>query len=135
MTSLEKPAIKSQATIALHAICGAYLMVAYSDGQFAPVEEGRLISELAADDAFKRFDQAALNAEMAELMEAFPADYEATALDVLVSIASIKGQDVEKRAVMHSARVAIIADQAISPQEEHALDRIALALGLEKGAL
>ncbi len=120
---------------ALHAICGAYLLVAYSDGQFAPVEEGRLTSELAADEAFTRFDQAALTAEMAELMQVFPEDYEATALDVLVSIASVKAQDVEKRAVMHAARVAIIADQAISPQEEHALDRIALALGLEKGAL
>lgn len=120
---------------ALHAICGAYLMVAYSDGQFAPVEEGRLMSELAADEAFKRFEQAALTAEMAELIKAFPDDYEATALDVLVSIASIKNHEVEKRAVKHSARVAVIADQAISPQEEHALDRIAMALGLEKGTL
>lgn len=120
---------------ALHAICGAYLMVAYSDGQFAPVEEGRLISELAADEAFKRFEQAALTAEMAELIKAFPDDYEATALDVLVSIASIKEHEVERRAVKHAARVAVIADQAISPQEEHALDQIAMALGLEKGAL
>ncbi|CDO59510.1 hypothetical protein BN1012_Phect1296 [Candidatus Phaeomarinobacter ectocarpi] len=135
MTSFKKPAIRSQAEIAIHAICGAYLLVAYSDGQFAPVEEGRLISELAADEAFKRFDQAVLAAEMAELMQAFPDDYEATALDVLVSIASIKEHEVERRAVKHAARVAVIADQAISPQEEHALDRIAMALGLEKGAL
>ena len=120
---------------ALHAICGAYLLVAYSDGQFAPVEEGRLTSELAADEAFTRFDQAALNAEMDELTKAFPEDYEATALDVLVSIASVRDQDVETRAVMHAARVAVVADQAVSPQEEHALERIALALGLEKGAL
>ncbi len=135
MTSFKKSSIRSQAEIAIHAICGAYLLVAYSDGQFAPVEEGRLISELAADEAFKRFEQAVLAAEMAELMQAFPDDYEATALDVLVSIASIKEQEVERRAVKHAARVAVIADQAISPQEEHALDRIAMALGLEKGAL
>ncbi|MEP0068078.1 TerB family tellurite resistance protein [Pyruvatibacter sp.] len=135
MTSFDKPDIKSQAEIAIHAICGSYLMVAYSDGQFAPVEEGRLTSELAADEAFTRFDQAALNAEMAELMTAFSEDYEATTLDVLVSVASVKDKDVEKRAVKHAARVAVIADQAISPQEEHALDRIAMALGLDKGAL
>jgi len=120
---------------ALHAICGAYLMVAYSDGEFAPVEEGRLISELAADEAFTRFDQSALAAEMAELADAFTADYEATALDVLISVASVKEHEVETRAVKHAARVAIIADQSITPQEEHALDRIALALGLDKGAL
>jgi tellurite resistance protein len=135
MTSDDQVMPERDANMALHAICGAYLMVAYSDGQFAPVEEGRLMSELAADEAFKRFEQAALTAEMAELVNAFPDDYEATALDVLVSIASIKDHDVERRAVKHAARVAVIADQAISPQEEHALDRIAMALGLEKGAL
>jgi len=118
-----------------HAICGAYLLVAFSDGDFAPIEEGRLTSELAADEAFKQFDFSALNAEMDELINAFTADYEATALDVLISIASVKAGEVAVRAVKHAARVAVVADQAISPQEEHALARVALALGLAKDAL
>ncbi|WP_422026697.1 TerB family tellurite resistance protein [Pyruvatibacter mobilis] len=118
-----------------HAVCGAYLLVAFSDGEFAPIEEGRLMAELAADDAFRAFDLSALNAEMDELIQAFTADYEATALDVLISIASVKEGEMAVRAVKHAARVAIIADQAISPQEEHALERVALALGLDKAAL
>ncbi len=121
--------------ITARALCGAYLMVAFADGDFAPIEEGRLMSELAADDAFKHFDKDALRVAMLALMDEFRADYDATALDVLISVHSIKDDEAEKQAVMHVARVAVVADHSISDREEAALTRIADALEIEKGSL
>lgn len=131
----KKPVVETDAERGARAICGAYLLIAFSDGDYAPLEEGRLSSELAADDVFKSLDKAQLDDAMQGLGEAFRQDFDGTAGAVLDAIRSVWDKPAEKKAVMHAARVAVVADQSITAQEELALERIADALGLEKGAL
>ena len=87
------------------------------------------------DDSLKSLDTGALEDCYNTLVGAFKENYPKTAASVLSAIKSSRTDDNVAAAVTLSARRAIVADEKILPQEEAALDAIAGALGLEKGAV
>ena len=117
------------------AICGAFLMVAFADARFDSLEEGRFLTTVVNDAPLKDLDTSALETCYNALVGAFKDNYAKTAAGVLSAIKSSRENDDAAAAVTLSARRAIVADEKILPQEEAALDAIAGALGLEKGAV
>ncbi|WP_417481425.1 TerB family tellurite resistance protein [Maricaulis sp.] len=133
MASFEKPS--TEAGIIAHAVCGAYLMVAFSDGQYAQSEKIRMVHGLLSKNVPAGVVKADLEAALPAIENAFAADYETVAKRVLELIASVSGNGIAKRAIIHAAQTAVVADNALVPQEAGALERISDALGLKKGAI
>ena len=117
------------------AVCGAYMMVAYADANFERVEEARFLSTVLNDDALSFLDSGAVSGCYNRLAQDFEKDYRQAASVVCDAISACRDDGPTAAAVKLSARRAIVADQKIMPQEEAALDQIAEALGLEKGAV
>ena len=66
---------------------------------------------------------------------AFAADYDKAAEQVLVLAERVRTNGIAKRAVITAARSALMADGAVTGQEELAMSRLGAALGLKKGEL
>lgn len=114
-------------------VCGAYLLVAFSDGKYEKSEEVSLLlgvieSEMSAASSRGQVEEIA-----SELKAAFEADYDRTADRVLSELSNLSSNGVARRAVSKAARKALIADKVVKPQEELALERIGRALGLKQG--
>jgi len=107
------------------AICGAFFMVAFADGNYEPIEEARFLSTVLNDPA--------LAFGYNRLVKAFEQDYALASIEVRDVLEANKGDDRVVNAIKMAARRAIVADEKIMPQEEVALDQIAVAIGLEKG--
>lgn len=116
------------------AACGAYLLAAFADARVAAIEEARFLGGVVNHEAFRVFDPAILAAEYSRLLAALGADYDATEAEILSAVASIKREPKAVEAVKVAARHAVIADQAIKPQEETVMGRLARALGVDPGA-
>ncbi|HXI87996.1 MAG TPA: TerB family tellurite resistance protein [Parvularculaceae bacterium] len=117
------------------AVTGAFLLVAFSDGLYAPSEERRFLSTIANDPALKMLSTGALEDAYNLLIAEIEADYDQACARILDCIRAVRGDRVLAAAVTLAARGATVADERIAPQEELALNRIAEALGLEKGSL
>jgi len=117
------------------AACGAYLLAAFADARVEKIEEARFLGGVVNHEAFRSFDSDALAAEYTRLYGAFSADFEAAKEEILQAIAERKSNPVVVEAVKVAARHAVIADQALKPQEEIILADIARALGLDPKAL
>ena len=122
-------------TLKAKAICGAYLMVAFADGRYDPVEENRLLSTLINHPSMDHIDAGSLEDCYNALAAAFRKDYSKTAEDVLLAIADVRSAADTVETIAMAARLAIVADQKVLQQEEAILSKIAGALGLEKGSL
>lgn len=133
MSFFDKPS--SETDLIAHAVCGAYLMVAHADGKFDAAEETWLHTRLLKDGAIEGVDSAALARAAAAIGKAFGEDYAAAAEQIAEIAGYVRRNDAARAAVMHAARIAVVADQAISVQEEAAINRLSHALGLEEGAL
>jgi tellurite resistance protein len=116
-------------------VCGAYLIVAFSDGRYDKSEEVGMVVGLFEKNTPAGVSKADLEAALPELEQAFQADYDLAANRVLEMARSLRDNGLAKRAIMHAARTAVIADRAVAPQEESAMDRISEALGLKTGEL
>ena len=121
-------------TLKAKAICGAYLMVAFADGRYDPVEENRLLSTLINHPSMDHIDAGSLEDCYNALAAAFRKDYSKTAEDVLLAIADVRSAADTVETIAIAARLAIVADQKVLQQEEAILSKIAGALGLEKGS-
>ena len=124
-----------KAPAATTAACGAYLLVALADARVAAIEEARFLGGVVNDPAFRRFDAAALAGEYNRLLAALRADWTSAEAEILAAAVSAKSDPAAVEAIKMAARQAIIADQAIKPQEDIVLARIASALGLRAGEL
>ena len=118
---------------AAEAVCGAYMLVAFADAQYAQSEEDRFLATAANEPELAMIDSASLQAAYNVLIAAFRDGYAGAAAKVLAAIADVKDDAALAEAVKLAARRAIVADEKLMPQEEAALDHVALALGLEKG--
>jgi tellurite resistance protein len=110
-------------------------MVAFSDGEYDKREQVRMHAGLASDDVPAGVNKTALVDALPGLEEAFRDDYETAAEQVLETVTAVRGIDFAKKGIMQAARIAVIANQAITPQEDRALNRIAVALGKEEDVL
>ncbi len=113
------------------AACGAYLLVALADARVEAIEEARFLGGVVNDRAFRQFETSALAGEYNRLLGALRADWNAAETEILKAVTSVKLNNAAVAAIKVAARQAIIADQAIKPQEELVLARIARALGLK----
>ena len=121
--------------VEVKAVCGAFLMVAFADSRFDKMEEGRFLVTVANDPMLATLDAGDLESCYNDLVADFTKNYAGAAADVLAAVKAVKnGNDISK-AIKLAARIAIVADQKIMPQEEAALESISLALGLEKGSV
>ena len=121
--------------VEVKAVCGAFLMIAFADSRFDRLEEGRFLGTVANDPMLAKLDTETLETCYNSLVAHFTKDYAGAAADVLAAVKSVKNAEDMVKAVKHASRLAIVADQKIMPQEEAALDSIALALGFEKGSV
>lgn len=117
------------------AACGAYLLAAFADARVEKVEEARFLGGVVNHDAFKAFTPDALAAEYTRLFGALARDFDAAEAEILTAIAANKSNPRIVEAVKVAARQAVIADQALKPQEETVLADIGRALGLDPKAL
>ncbi|MBR9824694.1 MAG: hypothetical protein GYB36_02685 [Alphaproteobacteria bacterium] len=115
------------------AVAGAYLLVTFSDGQFEKTEEVQLRRGLAEKAGFTGIDADRLDAIFIEVQQAFTADYDKAAERTLDLIRVVQTHKDAHKAIIESAQTAVIADKMVTPQEENALNCIAVALGLEAG--
>ncbi|MEL7488396.1 MAG: TerB family tellurite resistance protein [Pseudomonadota bacterium] len=118
---------------AAKAACGAFLIVAFADAHYADAEEARFLATVANRPEMRAIETETLQAAYNALVRDFSADYAAAAARVLELIGSVKDDAETTEIVKVAARSAIVADEKLMPQEEAALDHVALALGLEKG--
>lgn len=117
------------------AAIGAFLTVAFSDGQFAKAEEIRLKLGVLKSHASLHETASELDAAYERFVTAFSRDYDKAVASTLASLEKLKGHGMARRSVMAAAQSAVVADSAVKPQEELALERLAQALGLQRGAL
>lgn len=108
-------------------------MVAFADARYDHAEEVRLLSTLINDPALRHVDPAALETCYNSLTGKFRTDFAKAAAVVLGAVTASRGQLVTVKAIKKAARLAVVADQKIRPQEEVALNAIAGALGLADG--
>jgi len=113
------------------AACGAYLLAAYADARVERIEEARFLGGVVNHAAFRHFEPAALASEYTRLLAALQSDYDAAEAEIVTAIAAVRSQPTAVEAVRIASRQAVIADQALKPQEEAMLARIARALGLD----
>ncbi|NWG92576.1 MAG: tellurite resistance TerB family protein [Parvularculaceae bacterium] len=130
MTEPQKPLIPA-APIEVTAACGAYLLVAFADARVATIEEARFLGGVVNDPAFKPFTPSELADEYTRLLASLGADYDAAEKEILRAVESVKRDKRAVEAVKVAARHAVIADQALKPQEDLALARLARALGVD----
>lgn len=126
---------QQHAELVARAVCGAYLMVAFADGEYDKREQVRLLSGLVADDTPAGVDQESLRATLPAVEAEFRTGYGNAVARALENIASVRDLAFARKAVMQAARIAVVANQEISAQEELALGRISEILGLGKGEL
>ncbi len=123
--------IAPQASAETTAACGAFLIVALADARVEAIEEARFLGGVVNDRAFRQFGAAALAGEYNRLLAALRADWNAAETEILNAVTSVKSNYRAVAAIKVAARQAVIADQAIKPQEDLVLARIARALGLK----
>ncbi|WP_394692588.1 hypothetical protein [Hyphobacterium sp.] len=133
MNTYLKP--KDQTARLSGAVVGAYLLVAFSDGDFTKSEEVRL--------RLGQFDSTNLPGLRRDVFEAiypdaltmFRQDYDKAAEYTLSMLAGFAGEGLVRRAVAEAVRAAVMADQQIKPQESLAINRIEEALGAPAGQI
>lgn len=123
--------IVPQASAETTAACGAFLIVALADARVAAIEEARFLGGVVNDLAFRRFDSDTLASEYNRLIVALRADWNAAEKEILGAISAVKSNEETVAAIKVAARHAVIADQAIKPQEDLVLARIARALDIK----
>ena len=117
------------------AVCGAFLIVAFGDGRFDKVEEMRFLGGATNHEAFAAIESADLQRAYNTLIAELKDDYESASAQILDDIRACRNNNAATEAVKVAARIAIVADPEIQPQEEIVLDQIAGALGLDEGVL
>ena len=118
-----------------HAICGAYLMVAFADGRFDNLEEARFLAGLANHDALKHLSSEEIETVYNGLSAEFRRDYSGASKAVVAAIEGCRHDARAVKSITTAARTAVVADQAVLPQEEIVLDQIAAALDLKAGTI
>lgn len=111
-----------------HAICGAFLVIAFADGRFDDLEEARLLAGLTNHDVLKHLSANEIETVYNGLASAFRREYAATCEGVMAAISGCRHDQRASDAIVTAARMAVVADHAILPQEEIVLKRIARAL-------
>ena len=115
------------------AICGAYMAVAFADARFVDIEERRFLGSLAGET--DEVSAAALSSAYNGVITAYERDYAAALDETRVAIARARAGGASIAPIVKAARLAIVADRAVAPQEEHVLSLLAEALGMAKGEL
>lgn len=110
-------------------------MVGFADARYDRDEEARFIATAANDPALADFPSTDLEATYNTLVREFSTDYAGAAAGVLGAIKTLRDKEPVKAAVIFAARLAIVADKRILPQEEAALSSISQALDLEPDVL
>ncbi len=117
------------------AVCGAYLSVAFADGRFDHSEKARLLGGLIHDPELSNLDTDLLTETYNDFVDLFSSDYTKGLESVLQTISTVRHEDGVSAMVSKAARTAIVADNALAPQEEIVLRKIESALGLEEYSL
>lgn len=133
MSFFDKP--NSNGDLIAHAVCGAYLMVAHADGHFDDIEQAWLHDRLLKDGAVEGVSGPALARAAAAVGKAFAEDYAAASEQILEMMGYVQRNESASAAIIGAARIAVVADQSVTQQEENAINRVAEALGLEPGSI
>ncbi|WP_291843124.1 hypothetical protein [Maricaulis sp.] len=125
----------AQAERRFEALIGAFLMVAFSDGEFSKSEEYLVRVRLLREQKPRAMTDVEADAIYAKLETEFRSRPDATAERVLALVAEQRGNGVARRAITEAARKALMADRISRTQEDYALNRLAAALGLRDGEI
>jgi len=119
----------------LQAVAAAFVYVATADRDVAHDEVQRFLHVVRAQPAFRRVDEAALEARFRELAQAILDDPKGGRSIVLEAVEGIVRSPEACRLVVRAAQVAVVADESIRPQEEAALRELCEVLGVEEEEL
>ena len=117
------------------AICGAYLAIAFADAHFHEAEETRLLGGVVNDPSLTAVDADTVSAAYNHLVALFEQDYRDGLAEAVAAIEATRDDGALTAAISMAARTALVADNALSAQEEAALRAVEKALGLDEGAL
>lgn len=117
--------------VLLRAVCGAFAIVASSDGDVADAEIDRFLQVVRArSDAFPALDLARLEDSFRDLGQALLTDPVEGRRRALAAIAAVHGNPTHCDLVMSAARIAVMADDRVQGCEQRVLGDVGAALGL-----
>lgn len=114
----------------LHAVAGAFALVACADGEVAESEIERFVA-LARQDAFRRLDLERLEPAFRDLTEAMLSDFAEGKRLALEAVATVKGDSSAAELTVSAAQIAIVADHRLRASEESVLAEICRALEID----
>ena len=108
-------------------------MVAHADGLFSKPEEVGLRVGFLRERRPSGLVDADFDTLYLRLETDFRTNPDKASDRVVAEVEAFRGNGVARRAIIEVARKALAADRAVKPQEDHALGRLAAALGLREG--
>ncbi|MCH2170930.1 TerB family tellurite resistance protein [Myxococcota bacterium] len=114
------------------AVCGAFSLVAVSDGHLDRREVQRFRALVRRHFGLPRLDLERLERDFVDLSEALMSDPEAGRSRALAEIDHIRGNPDQCELVRTAARLALVADERITPEESRTLDEILEHLGISR---
>lgn len=127
--------MREQQALQFEAIVGAYLLVAFADGRFDKSEEVGARLGLLRDSKPNTLADVEAEEMYGRLRAEFASSPDKAGKGVLLQLERLRGDGLARKAVVKAVRKALMADGVVTAQEEHALDKVALALGLREGEL
>lgn len=114
----------------LHAVAGAFALVACADGEVAEAEVERFVA-LTHQDAFRRLELARLEPAFRDLTKAMLADFAEGKRLALEAVSAVKDDASAAELTVSAAQIAIVADHRLKASEEAVLAEICQALEID----
>ncbi len=119
----------------LRAVCGAFAVVATSDGDVADVEIERFLQVVRARaDVFPALDLERLEDSFRDLAQALLTDPEDGRRRALAAIAAVRRDPKHCDLVLAAARIAVLADDRVQGCEQQVMADVRAALGVAANA-
>lgn len=115
----------------MRAVCGAYAIIACSDGEVADEEVEAFLGLVRQDERFPFINPKLLETVFRELTSAILEDGVKGRALAFGAIEKFKGDTERSEIVIRAAQLGIVADGVLEPVEEAALAQICRALGVD----
>jgi tellurite resistance protein len=112
------------------AVCGAFSLVAVADGHLDRREVQRFRALVRRHFTLPRLDVDRLEHDFLNLSEALMSDPEAGRARALAEIGRVRDHPDQCELVRTAARLALVADERITPEESRTLDDVLESLGI-----
>jgi len=116
----------------LAAAAAVYAWVSAADGEISPIEIEKFIEYLSGLDFFDEISENDFNEYYLTILEAFQLNFEDGHNRALARIETFKGDIEKSKALIRTARKALLADNNLNEAEEAVIDEIEELLGVNE---